>query len=127
MIKLVQVTVGPELAGEIADRQPARPVNGKQVVAWKPDHLVLLAEHPVPTGKNLVDQPQNIFILNFARKLPAQNGVVDTGEKLADIALQHVAETATVLLAAIKGAMRALYRRDWHKSRRQRCDQRWVR
>ena len=50
LIEGMQVAVGPELRGEIADRQPPRPADGKQVVAGKAHIAVFVVEHAAAAG-----------------------------------------------------------------------------
>ncbi len=58
-------------------------------------------------GQNLVNQPSTPADRPSCAQSPAQNRVVDAGEKLAHIPLEHVAIAAGKLLAAIQGAMGA--------------------
>ncbi len=108
VVKGVQITIGPKLAGQIAYRQPPRPVYGEQIIAGEPDHVVRLAEHAHTTLQNAIDQPHHIRIVDFAAQNFAQDGMIHRREKLPHVALEHVAIAAGKRLAAVQGAMRPL-------------------
>ncbi len=87
VIEGIQIAVGPELAGEVANWQPPGPVDGKEIVAGEVDAVVLLAQQPFTTAQYLIDQPQHLVIVDLASQDGSEHGVVDSGKKLLNIAL----------------------------------------
>ena len=94
LIEGVQVAVGPELRGEIADRQTPRPADGEQVVAGKAHVAVFVVEHAAAAGDDGLDQRHDVRL----RDLPAEDGeqdrVIDRREMLHDVGPQDVAVAA---------------------------------
>jgi hypothetical protein len=87
LVEWVQVTVCPELTGEIADGQPPGPEGGGQVVTGEPGHLVFFGQHSDAALQDAVNQPHHIPVADEAAQDGAHNGVVDAGEELAQVAL----------------------------------------
>ena len=106
VVERVEVDVGEELAGLVAERQAPAPFGGsEQVVAGKPhQHRVL----GVAVVDDPVHQPEDIGVFDLAGDQVLEDGVVDRREELADIRLQDVAVTAGELLAAVHGGVGAL-------------------
>ncbi len=77
MVEFAEVEVGEMLAGQVANRQAlARGRIGRGM------------------GDDAVEQIQQCLLLEQAPEQGAQHGMVDAGEKLADIAFEKIAMTA---------------------------------
>lgn len=89
VVHRVEVDVRPELAGEVADRKPARSLEGgKEVVAGE-------VERPVDLGARAVDdevaEAKRVEALDLAPQKLLEDGVIDRGEVLLDVAFEEVA------------------------------------
>jgi hypothetical protein len=90
-IEGVEIDVGPELRGQIADRQPPGPAGRQQVVPREPDPIVFVAQHVPPARHDRLDQPHEVVFGNPTTQDLQQDRVIDGREVLADIGAQHVA------------------------------------
>ena len=92
VVERVEVDVGEELAGLVAQRQAPAPLGGReQVVAGEPhQHRVL----GIAVVDDPVHQPEDVRVLDLAGDQALEDRVVDRREELADIGLQDVAVTA---------------------------------
>ena len=108
VIEGVEIAIGPKLAGQVADGQPAWAVGGKQIIAGEKDHLVDLAVDVHAALQDAVNQPEHVGVLNFACQFKAQDGMIDSREELLDVALQNVPIPAGKRLAAIQRSVGAL-------------------
>jgi hypothetical protein len=70
-------------------------------------HLVFFGQHARAGGQNAVAQFQHGLVADEPGELGAQEGVINGGEVLFEVALQHVAPAAGELLAAVERAVRA--------------------
>ena len=106
VVQAVEVDVGEELAGQVADGQAAPALErGEQVVARKVERHRLL-------GVGAVDDPVRQRQGAGADDAPAQvaleDFMVDGGEVAVDVAAQDMAETVAEPLVAGDGPVRAL-------------------
>ena len=62
VVEGVEIDIGPELAGQVADGQATRAQRGKQIVTGEIDHVVDLAQHTATTLQDAVDKPEYIAI-----------------------------------------------------------------
>ena len=105
VIERVEVDVGEELAGLVADGDAPPPFAGReQVVAGE---LVQDFFLRVAVVDDLADQPQHVRVFDLAGHQFLEDFVVQRREELLDVGLQDVAETAGELLAAVHGGVRA--------------------
>ena len=105
MVERAEIAVGPKLGGEVADREAARPGRGEQVVAGEVNNVVLLGQHIFAPFQNEIDEVTEAWLFDFAPEGVAQDGVVDAGEKLAQVELKKVGIAAGVLLGTRQGPM----------------------
>ncbi len=108
LIQLVQVAIGPELRGQVADGQAPGPTGGQQVVAGEPDHLVFLREDPDTALQDTIYQPHRILIGNEPPQDAPEDGVIYAGEELAYITGEHIGIATGKVGAAVQGPMGAL-------------------
>ena len=124
VIERAEITVCPELTGEIANGQAARALDAEEVVAAKINHLVFLRQYPDPALQNLLDEPQDVIATREAGKQSrvargdcfAKNArndmtqyfMVNARKELADIAGQDVTKTARELCGAVECFVSAL-------------------
>ena len=118
VVERIHVAVGPELAGQVADGQAARTVDGKEIVAGEVDHVVLFAEHADAALQNPVAEPEHPFVFDLARQDVAQDGVIDAGEELADVALQARSDSVAPAPGRGPAPDACPCPRDWRRSRR---------
>ena len=105
VIERVEVDVGEELAGLVADGDASPPFAGReQVVAGEIVQDFFLR---VAVVDDLADQPQHVRVFDLAGHEFLEDFVVQRREELLDVGLEDVAETAGELLAAIHGGVRA--------------------
>ena len=105
MVEVVEVDVGEELAGLIAQRQTAAALGrAEQVVADIPLADVFLRVGVVDdTGGQL----QNAPVLDLAVEPSLEELMVNTREVFLDVALQHIAMAAGEGSEAVHGGMSA--------------------
>lgn len=88
MIQRIQIHVGKELTGLIANRQPLGPQDRReQIVAWKiggPHGEFLM------TGQNGLNEPQHLIIPNSSLDRSEQEMMVDAGKIVRKITFQDV-------------------------------------
>ncbi len=107
LVQRVEIYVGPELAGQVAYRQAARPQGCKQVVAREVNRI---ANRRVDSGAAVQDfaaQAQCLRIGNQAFELGVQQIMIQAWEKMLDIALEHVGVAPGKLGAAVQGGVGA--------------------
>ena len=98
VIEAVEVEVGKELAGEVADGQAAPPFEGgEQVVAGEVEVDGLLRVRAVDDP---VGEVEGALAGEAAAKVALEDGVVDGGEVAVDVAAQNVTEAVAELLVA---------------------------
>src|SRR5438552_713040 len=87
VIEAVEIPVGEPLASQVADGKAAAPLRGReQVVAGEVNlYLVLL----VGAVHDHIQKGEQALVLDEAAEGLLQDGVIDTGEKLADVALER--------------------------------------
>src|SRR5208282_2369379 len=90
LIKRVQIAVGPELRGEVADRQAARPADGKKVVAWEANVPVFIVEHAAAAADDRLHQRHDVRFGDLKAKDVEQDGVIYRRKVLHDVGAQHV-------------------------------------
>lgn len=91
----MQTAVGPELRGQITDRQPAGAADGQQVVAGEPDHPVVLFQYPVATGDDARGQVRRSRVMQLPGTGREQDRVVDGGDQVARCPAAIGSDTAT--------------------------------
>lgn len=96
MVKRIEVDIGEELTGQVADRQAAPSLERReQTIAREPQFDRLLRVRAVD---DLIAQGQGADAGNPAPEIRLQDGVVDRREVSPDVAAKHVgvavAETA---------------------------------
>ena len=97
LVQLVQVDVGPELAGQVADGKPARAQRGKKAVAGEVGHRVLVGLDTNAAIQDLADQAHCPLVGDAAGQQAMQDLVVDGGKVLDDIALKGIAVTGQII------------------------------
>ena len=105
VVQSIQVQIGEELAGEVADRQPAAAFERReQIVAGIVDQHGLL---PIAAVDDAVGQCQGVFAGEAAAQVRFEDGVVDGREVAVDVAAQHMGMTVAEALVTGHGAVRA--------------------
>lgn len=105
MIEGIQINVGEELAGQIADGQAAP--------ALKRQEQIIAGEIPVgfclriAAVNDFVNQPQGFTVGDHPANFALENLVVDAGEVLAQVAFQNVLRLPHELLQTPNGGMSA--------------------
>jgi len=103
MIQRIQIDIRPELARQIADRQPSpRVPHRKQIHAPNSARSIGMA------GKNPLHQHKQALITNHLGEKLRENCVVDMGKIFADIALQGIREGSGELRRAAHSSVGAL-------------------
>ena len=64
MVEAAQIAVRPELAGQVADRQPVWPTGSQKIVAREVCHVVLLAQHADAVVEDQPDEPADAAVLD---------------------------------------------------------------
>ena len=106
MVERVEVDVGEELAGLVADGDASPSFAwGEQVVAGKPVPNFFLS---VTVVDDLADQPKHVLVLDLAGQQSLEDFVVHRGKEFLDVGLEDITETAGELLAAAYSGVRAL-------------------
>ena len=106
MVETIQVDVGEELTGQVADGQPSPPlIRTEQVVPSKVEVHRLLR---VGAVDDAVRQCQSTRTGNATTQITLQDFMVDSGEVAVDVATQHGSEPVTKRLVTGDGAMRSL-------------------
>lgn len=108
MIERVHVHVRPELAGQVANRQPAGAENREQIVSVEEMHVVLLLQDPLAAREDAIDQPEDPRITDFPNETCSQNRVIETGKELTDVTLEDETVASREMLCPVQRAMRAL-------------------
>ena len=101
LVERMQVTIRPELRGQIADRQATRAAGRQEIVARKIDHRILVVEYAGAAFKNVVDERQHVVLGDRRRQRPAQDRVVDRREVLDNVCAQHVVVALCKLLQPV--------------------------
>ena len=103
VVQRVEVDIGEELAGLVAQRQSPAPLGGReQVVAGEPHQHRLLR---IAVVDDEPDQLEHMRVLDLASDQPFEDLMVDGGEEFPDIGLQDIPVTTGKLLAAIHGGV----------------------
>ena len=98
VVEAIEIEVGEELAGEVADGQAAPPFEGgEQVVAGEVEVDGLLRVRAVDDP---VGEVEGALAGEAAAKVALEDGVVDGGEVAVDVAAQNVTEAVAELLVA---------------------------
>lgn len=105
LVEFVQVNVGPKLAGLVANGQTARAIGSQQIIIWEPLHLVAFGVDTLPTVDDFTDEAHGRGTGETFAEQVVQYFMIDRGEELHDICLQHVGIAAGKLGAAIQGGM----------------------
>ena len=102
MVKAVEIEIGEELAGEVADGQPSGLFQGrKQVVAHKPVHLLA-------TVNDEIQEPEGLRAFEVPTSDGLENLMVNGREVFADVALEDVAAGAGKAGEALEGSVGAV-------------------
>ncbi len=104
----MQVAVGPELRGEIANRQSPRPADREQVVAGEAHVPVLVVEHAASAVDDRLDQSHDVRLGDPAAQDAQQDRVIDRSKVLHDVGPQDIAIAAREALQPVDGPVRAL-------------------
>ena len=62
----VEIDIGPELAGQVADGPATRAQCGKQSVTGERDHGIDLAQHTATALQDAVHEPEHIAVRQLA-------------------------------------------------------------
>jgi hypothetical protein len=108
LIERVQIAVGPELRGEAADRQAARPADGEKVVAWEANVAIFIIEDAAAAADDRLHQRHHIRFGDLKPKDVEQDGVIYRRKVLHDVGAQHVSIASGEDLQPIDGPMRPL-------------------
>ncbi len=107
-VEVVQIHVGPMLARQVPNRQPARPCKRQQVVPREEHRCVAPGENARTADKYLVDQPQGGKACHMAFNLPLQDGMVNRWEELTNVGLQDIWIPPGERLCTVDGSVGSL-------------------
>lgn len=102
VIHRIEQHIRPELARQVTDRQPTRPVDGKEIIPGEVHHVVGIGEHALTALQDLVDQGQDGGVRELTREKLAQDRMVDAREELAEVELEDVGKPPAELLTAVQ-------------------------
>ena len=106
MVHDIQQNIGEELAGQVANGQPARPEQCQQIVAGKQIVRRFVTQHAISGSDDPPDQVHEPLVADVPADDAQQDLVIDVGKEPHDIGLQVVAVTTQVALRPIQSAMR---------------------
>lgn len=101
MIVWIQIHIGEELAGKVANRQSFSPLQGSKHIIAREIKIGWLLQ--VAGVDDLFDQNKGLPATNGAADFCQQKLVVDAGKILSDIKLQNIAVTPGIKSTPVKG------------------------
>ncbi len=106
MVKRIEIDVGAELAGEVADRQPATPgERAQQIIAAKVQVHRLLR---VGAIDDHIHQRERGRAGHPTSEVALEDGVIDRGKEPKDVAAQNVGMPVAIPFVSLNRPMRAL-------------------
>ena len=104
----VQEDIGKELAGQVANGEPAGPLDGEQVVSGEPVVRGLGGQYPGATRHDLFNQGEERPVADAAVQFAEEHCVVEIRKKPDDVGLQKKRELSQVLLGSAPRTVRSL-------------------
>src|SRR5262249_255255 len=102
VVEGVEIDIGPELTGQVANGQATLAQHGKQIVTGEIDHVIDLAQHTATALQDAVNEPEYLAVSDLSCQDATQDNMIDTGEKLAQVTLQHIGVLARQVLHTLE-------------------------